>query len=125
MIRRDTPGTAKMVAVVQASDGVRLVAGGQSADEVADLLVGYIRRGCDDVLWPRAAARVRAFIDAGDSYAAIEEYFEHVGARWDDERLVVLSEASVILSEAQDLTGGTATLHLEERDVALTMTGTL
>jgi hypothetical protein len=89
MSQRDIDRTTMVTAVVQASDGIRFVAAAQSADHVAEGLIEYIRRRCDDVLWPRAAARVWALIEAGELYSAIGEYFEHVGSRWDEERLQI------------------------------------
>ena len=79
--------TTTIVAVVQAADGVRFVAAGKSADEVMELRVDYVCRRCEHVLWPRAAARVGELIEAGDSNGAVAEYFDNVGARWDEERL--------------------------------------
>lgn len=87
MNRGETDCTTAFSAVVRAADGVRFVAVGRGPDEVAELLVNYIRARCDDVLWPCDASRVRTLIDAGEPYAAIDEYFEHVGSRWDEERL--------------------------------------
>jgi len=87
MNRGGTERTTAHSAVVRAADGVRFVAVGRGPDEVARLLVDYIRGRCDHVLWPCDASRVRTLIDAGESYAAIDEYFEHVGSRWDEERL--------------------------------------
>lgn len=81
--------TKVVAAVVQAADGVRFVAVGVCGDQVAEPLVDYVRQRCDHVLWPRAASRVRALIEAGETYAAIAEYFDHVGSRWDEERLQV------------------------------------
>jgi hypothetical protein len=78
-----------ITAVVHAPDGVRFVAAGESADQVTAALVGYVRRRCDDVLWPSAARHVRALLQARESQAAVTAYFEHVGSRWDEERLEI------------------------------------
>lgn len=87
MIPSATASTTTIVAVVQASDGVRFVAAGKCADEVAELLVDYVCRRAEHVLWPGAAMRVSALIEAGDLNGAIAAYFENVGSRWDEERL--------------------------------------
>jgi len=49
--------------------------------------VTYVRGRCDDVLWPRVAANVRALVADDRPHAAIALYFAHVGERWDEERL--------------------------------------
>lgn len=84
-----TGETTLMVALVHATDGVRFVAAGQHADQVADSLVDYLRPRCNDALSPAEALRVLALIEAGDTYTAIGEYFGHVGSRWDEERLEI------------------------------------
>ena len=76
-----------LTAVVHAADGVRFVAVSACAGGLAGQVIGYIRERCDDVLWPPAAARVRALINDDKPYAAIAMYFENVGERWDAERL--------------------------------------
>jgi hypothetical protein len=86
MMRRRAQSTI-FAAVVRAPDGVRFVTAGQWADEMAPALVDYVQQRCDDVLWPSAASSVRALIAARKPYAAIAEYFKHVGSRWDEERL--------------------------------------
>jgi hypothetical protein len=97
MIRAAPENGATIAVVVQAADGVRFVAAGRCADDVSEALVVYIRDRCDDVLWPRDASRVRSLIEAGRYFTAIAEYFEHVGARWDEERLEIHG-----ISEGQD-----------------------
>jgi len=87
MTRAETVHSTTVAAVVQAADGVRFVVAGRWADEVVPALIGYIEQRCDDVLWPRAASDVRMLIEARQPHAAIAAYFEHVGARWDEEYL--------------------------------------
>lgn len=74
-------------AIVHAADGVRFVASAPSSAALAQELVAYIARRCDDSLWPSVAAQVRRYIDDGQPYAAIATYFANVGQRWDAERL--------------------------------------
>ena len=89
MIRGEIIEPAMFAAVVHAADGVRFVAVGQWANEMAPALVEYVQQRCDDVLWPCAAERVHSLIDARQPYAAIAEYFKQVGSRWDEERLEI------------------------------------
>jgi hypothetical protein len=89
MIAAETDTSTVLAAVVRAADGVRFVAEGQGADEVAAALVSYVRRRCDDVLWPSVAPRVRALLEARRYAAAIAAYFENVGSRWDAEWLEI------------------------------------
>ena len=89
MIPAGTDRSITITAVVHAPDGVRFVAAARSVDRVVSALVEYVRRRCDDVLWPSAAPRVHALIEARRPYAAIAAYFEHVGSRWDEEGLVI------------------------------------
>jgi hypothetical protein len=91
-----------IAAVIEAPDGVRFVAAAERAEQIAELLVDYVRGRCDDVLWPAAASRVRALIDAGESYAAIDEYFAEVGSRWDEEWLAPMLIVSRSVGEGQD-----------------------
>lgn len=95
--------TTTIVAVVQAEDGVQFVAAGKSADEVAELLVDYIARRACHVLWPITAKRVAELIDAGDTNAAIAEYFENVGSRWDEERLQTYSTTRDLVTTQVEL----------------------
>jgi hypothetical protein len=89
VIAIDSARSTMITAVVRAPDGVRFTTSQHCADQVAAELVAYILRRCDDVLWPLAAAQVHALIDARASHAAIAAYFEHVGSRWDEERLEI------------------------------------
>jgi hypothetical protein len=98
--------TTTLVAVVQASDGVRFVAGGNTADEVAALLVDYISRRAAHVLWPLTASRVAELIDAGNVNAAIAEYFANVGSRWDEEQLHTYSTTRDLTTARVDLWKG-------------------
>src|SRR5262245_13712785 len=74
-------------AVVHAVDGVRFVATAASPEHLVAQIVGYVAERCEFVLWPRIAAQVRSLIDTAHHSAAIALYFDHVGDRWDEERL--------------------------------------
>jgi hypothetical protein len=76
-----------LTATVYAADGVLFVATAPSTRGLVAQIVGYIRERCDDVLWPSAAAKVRALIETDERDAAIATYFAHVGERWDAEWL--------------------------------------
>ena len=54
-------------------------------------LAQYVLGRCDDVLWPDAARHVRALLDDGRLTDAIALYFERTGARWERERLELVT----------------------------------
>jgi hypothetical protein len=83
----DAGEPAMIAALVRAPDGVRFAATGGWASDVVPALVHYVAHRCENVLWPSAASEVRLLIDAGRPSRAIAVYFEHVGARWDEECL--------------------------------------
>jgi len=89
MLGGDGAPSTTTVAVISAADGVRCVASGEWNEDVLPALVCYVKQRADDVLWPESASRVRASIAEGRSHAAVVEYFETVGARWDDECLAI------------------------------------
>jgi len=74
-------------AVVHAVDGVRFVASAASPEHLVAQIAGYVAERCEFVLWPRIAAEVRGLIETANHSAAIALYFDHVGERWDEERL--------------------------------------
>jgi hypothetical protein len=101
MIAGETKEPALIAALVRAPDGVRFAATGGWASDVVPALAHYVGHRCQNVLWPSAAAEVRLLIDAGRPSRAIAVYFEHVGARWDEECLelyVVAPERSSAVS---------------------------
>lgn len=107
MIAGETKEPALIAALVRAPDGVRFAATGGWASDVVPALARYVGHRCENVLWPSAAAEVRLLIDAGRPSRAVAVYFEHVGARWDEECLelyVVTPEcppAAVSVSDRQ------------------------
>ena len=86
-MQRVSASDALYTAVIHAADGVRFAAAATNAWSLAWQVVDYIQDRCDDTLWPAIAAEVRDLIAAKQPYAAIEAYFLHVGARWDQEFL--------------------------------------
>jgi hypothetical protein len=88
MIASPLPTLQAHTAVVLAADGVRFVAPGPDRASLVSQLAGYVAERCDHTLWPSLAAKVRGLIDAGMAETAITMYFENVGDRWDEERLV-------------------------------------
>ena len=74
-------------AVVHAVDGVRFIACAPSPEGLVSQIADYIAERCEFVLWPRIAAQVRGLIEVANHTAAIALYFDHVGERWDEERL--------------------------------------
>jgi hypothetical protein len=68
-------------------DGVRFIASAERPENLVAQIARYIRERCDDVLWPPVASEVHKLLDDDKPYAAIALYFDHVGERWDEERL--------------------------------------
>lgn len=87
---RSTLTEYPLVAVVHAADGVRFVAHADTPDALTAQLANYVRERCDDVLWPPIAKHVRTLLADARPRAAIDVYFDHVGSRWDVERLEVI-----------------------------------
>src|SRR5262245_42589925 len=78
-----------VVAVVHGVGAVCFLAVAPSAERVMHEVADYVRSNAPDVLWARDAWRVRALLDAGETLAAVNHYFETVGQRWDKEWLLI------------------------------------
>ena len=79
------------MAVVHFAGGVSFVASAACPEALSQQLAQYVRGRCDDVLWPDAALHVRALLDDGRLTDAIALYFERTGARWERERLELVT----------------------------------
>jgi hypothetical protein len=88
-----TSSQEALTAIVRSPDGVRFTASAHSPVALAAEIVAYVRERCEYVLWPDAAAHVRALIANDEPDAAIATYFANVGERWDEERLEVRGAA--------------------------------
>jgi len=86
-----TSAKACTTAIVHVAGGVSFVASAACPDALSQLLAQYVLGRCDDVLWPNAARHVRALLDDGRLTDAIALYFEHTGARWERERLELVT----------------------------------
>lgn len=90
-----TASTGRSItAIVHSNGGVSFVATACSADVLNKRLARYVLARCDDVLWPEAARRVRDLLAAGQLPEAIALYLERTGARWDRERLELVTVES-------------------------------
>jgi hypothetical protein len=74
-------------AIIHDADGVRLLVVGASREAVTAGLARYVRRHAAERLWPHDRRRVERLLARGMLDAAVGEYFERVGARWDEECL--------------------------------------
>ena len=96
MMQRANTSDTQYTAVVHAADGVLFAAAATNALSLAWQVVEYIEGRCDDALWPAIAVEVRNLIAANQPYAAIAAYFNHVGARWDQEFLELGGPSAII-----------------------------
>lgn len=87
-------GDMLYVAIVHASDGIRLAAAGISRAAIVRQLADYVRRRCGDTLWADDARYVRTLLVRGELEAAVEVYFGRVGDRWGGEWLVTTAVAA-------------------------------
>ena len=84
-----SPGEERLyVALVQASDGVRLSTVTSTRAELVRQLADYVRERSAMALWEADSRRVQLLLHEGRLARAIREYFERVGNRWDEEWLV-------------------------------------
>ncbi len=86
-----TSANAGVTAIVHFAGGVSFCASAAYPDALTRQVAQYVLGRCDDVLWPDAARQVRALLDEGSPSDAIALYFEHTGARWDRERLELVT----------------------------------
>lgn len=85
---RDLPDHGPWIAAVFAHDSVRFVTAAPTRHELVLRLAAYVADNARLQLWPADALRVRILLRAGELDAAVALYFECVGERWDEERLV-------------------------------------
>jgi len=76
------------VSIVCAIDGARFVAVGSSEQECLARVASYVAAQAVGQLSPPSACRVCELLVAGDTGAAVSEYFRHTGERWETEWLV-------------------------------------
>jgi hypothetical protein len=75
------------VAVVHDGSAIYFVTAAPSREELSGRLLRYVREQAPLQLWDQDAARVAELAEQGQPDAALEHYFQTVGARWDRERL--------------------------------------
>lgn len=80
-----------MAAFVHFAGGISFSASAESLDALLQQLAPYVRERCDLVLWPVTARCVRKLLDKGSLTEAITLYFDHTGARWERERLELVT----------------------------------
>ena len=97
---------ATMTAIVHFAGGVSFSASAACPEALSQQIAQYVRGRCDDVLWPNAAQHVRALLDDGKLTEAIALYFERTGARWERERLelVTVGNGACRIPNAEPLT---------------------
>lgn len=79
------------VSIICAIDGARFATVAASEQECLSQIASYVADQAARQLRPPSAARVYEFLAAGDAAAAVAEYFQHTGERWDREWLVTTS----------------------------------
>ena len=79
---------ALYVSIVCATDGARFASVAASEHECLARVASYVAEQATLQLWPPSALRVHALLAAGDTAAAVAEYFRQEGQRWDREWLV-------------------------------------
>jgi hypothetical protein len=87
------PSAAMYVSIVCAADGARFATVAASEQECLAQVASYVAEQAARQLWPPSGQRVRDLLAAGDTGAAVAEYFRHAGERWDREWLVTASLA--------------------------------
>jgi hypothetical protein len=94
-----------MTAIVHFAGGVSFFASAACPEALAQQLALYVLQRCDHVLWPDNARQVRALLDEGSLTEAIALYFEHTGARWERERLelVTVGNGDYRLTDAKQM----------------------
>lgn len=86
-VTRDDENATTFVSVVWAIDGPRFAAVAATEDDCLAQICRYVAEQAPWQLWPPSAGRVATLLAAGDQAAAVREYFNHVGERWDAEWL--------------------------------------
>lgn len=78
------------VSIVSAVDGARFAAVAPDAEGCLVQVASYVADHASAQLWPSSARRVHELLAAGDPSAAVAEYFQHAGERWEAEWLVTV-----------------------------------
>ena len=76
------------VSIVCAVDGARFAAVASSEQGCLAQVATYVSEQAAGQLKAESATRVRELLEAGDAAAAVAEYFQHTGERWEPEWLV-------------------------------------
>ena len=85
------PNGALYVSIVSSSDGARFVSVAANEKECLAQIASYVAEQAAPQLWPATAQHVHELLAAGDTAAAVAEYFRHTGERWEREWLVCAS----------------------------------
>lgn len=76
------------VSIVCAIDGARFVAVAATEQDCLVQVASYVAEHASLQLWSSSARRVHDLLGAGDLAAAVADYFQHAGERWEAEWLV-------------------------------------
>lgn len=85
------PFGALYVSIVCSSDGARFASVAASEQDCLAQVARYVAEQAAPQLWPQSAQRVHELLAAGDTAAAVAEYFRYTGERWEREWLVCAS----------------------------------
>jgi hypothetical protein len=85
------PLGALYVSIVCSSDGARFASVAASEHDCLAQVASYVAEQAARQLWPPSAQQVHELLAAGDTVAAVGEYFRRTGERWEREWLVSAS----------------------------------
>jgi hypothetical protein len=78
-------------ATIYARDGLRFRTAANTTAALKREVARYISQRAESQLWEPDAAEVSRLLNIGAVNAAIEQYFDSVGKRWDDEWIILRS----------------------------------
>ncbi len=84
-VRQDT---SLCVSIVCAIDGARFIAIAATEQDCLVQVASYVADHASLQLWPSSAHHVHDLLAAGELAAAVADYFQHAGERWEVEWLV-------------------------------------
>lgn len=85
------PSGALYVSIVCSTDGARFATVAATEEACLAQIASYVAEQTGRELRPPSVQRVHELLAAGETSAAVAEYFRHTGERWDREWLVTTS----------------------------------
>lgn len=82
------PSAVLYISIVCSTDGARFASVAASEQDCLTQIASYVAEQAAPQLWPPSAQHVHELLAAGDTAAAVAEYFRHTGERWEREWLV-------------------------------------